>query len=854
MISLSTNDAGSNKHTFPLFLVLIVAGLAGNYFKYPIFLNIDFLFGSIFAMLTLQLLGFGRGVMAAAFIAGYTYILWNHPYAIIIMTAEVTVVGWLMLRRKLGMVLADTLYWLVIGIPLIWLFYHVVMHVPLNNTYIVMTKQTINGIVNALIGRMIYTGYVLRINSAQKTSYRELVYNLLAFFVLCPALIMLVISSRTDFIETDTHVKVTLTDASQRLDHYIETWLMNRKSAIVNLADMASSRPPQQMQPYLELAKKADINYLRVGLHDRNAVTTAYAPLIDEIGQSNIGRSFADRPFIPLLKQTLKPMLSEVSLGKIGTPKPRVLLIAPVVTRGLYDGYAVGVLNLVQIEEQLTKSLTENGTLYTLLDKNGNIIMTNRTDQKVMTTLVRGKGTYKHFEKGISQWIPALPPNTPISERWSKSYYIAEAAIGELAEWKLILEQPVAPFQKKLYTSYTGKLALLLIILLVSLALAELLSSRLVAILQESEERFRAMANSAPVLIWISGPDALGTYFNKPWLDYTGRTLEQETGNGWTEGVHPDDLDGCLDTYQSAFGKKEPFVLEARLRSADGCYNWFITSGVPRYGSKGNFLGYIGSCVDITSRKLTEKEFQQAKIAAVEANLAKSRFLSIVAHEFHTPLHLLTISTDILDQYGERLASNERLKQHRQIRNAARQMSVLINSVSTFAQHGDSAIGQFPVLLDIAQMCTIITEEVRLVWGKAHDFQISIAPDCGTTMLAKPLFRRLLENLLTNAFRFTPTGGSVTLSVCRSGNCLQIEVTDTGIGIPEKEQSKIYEAFYRGSNINMRQGLGLGLSIANDALKKLNGSMVLSSKVGGGSTFRVEIPLLDDAVAKEQLP
>src|SRR5450432_1055876 len=123
-----TNITITNNYSTPILLALIAAGLAGNYFKFPIFFNVDFLFGSIFAMLALQFFGLSRGVLAAAMIAGYTYILWNHPYAIIIMTAEVAVVGWLMGRRKMGLVLADTLYWLIIGLPLNYLFYHVVMH------------------------------------------------------------------------------------------------------------------------------------------------------------------------------------------------------------------------------------------------------------------------------------------------------------------------------------------------------------------------------------------------------------------------------------------------------------------------------------------------------------------------------------------------------------------------------------------------------------------------------------------------------------------------------------------------------------------------------------------------------
>lgn len=168
----STAAAIPGTYSTLLLCTLIVCGLLGNYLGYPIFLNIDFLFGSIFAMLVLQFFGTGRGVLAAAVIAGYTYILWNHPYAIITMTAEVAVVGWLMGRRRMGLVLADTLYWLLVGMPLVYLCYHVIMQIPSGDTPLFMTKQAVNGIFNALIARLIFTGYTLRDRSALMP-YRE---------------------------------------------------------------------------------------------------------------------------------------------------------------------------------------------------------------------------------------------------------------------------------------------------------------------------------------------------------------------------------------------------------------------------------------------------------------------------------------------------------------------------------------------------------------------------------------------------------------------------------------------------------------------------------------------------------
>ena len=483
MIQLSPSPNSTTvRYAIPVFLTLIVVGLAGNYFSFSLFLNVDFLFGSIFALLALQFLGLGRGILAAAIIASYTYSLWNHPYAIIIMTAEVGVVGWQMKHKKWGLVLADALYWVIIGMPLVYLFYHIIMHVSLSNTYIAMTKQGVNGIANAVVARLIFTGFTLRSRSSLIPS-SEIMSSLFAFFVLCPTLIILAIGSRSDFTETDQRVRSLLVQHSQLMNDYINTWAALKESAIASLAEMAASRSPQQMQSFLEQLKKSNANFLRVGLLDRDATITAYFPLLDDLGQENIGKNFADRPFIPTLKQTLKPMLSEVVMGRIGVPQPMVTMLAPVVIHGEYSGYVTGILSLEQIRKHLDNCMLENAMLYTLVDKNGNVIMANRTDQKVMTPFVHAKGTINHLDARINQWVPVMPSNVSIMERWKNSFYVAETAVGSLAEWKLILEQPVAPFQKTLSDKYTGKLILLFLILLGALVLAEMLSRRAIATL-----------------------------------------------------------------------------------------------------------------------------------------------------------------------------------------------------------------------------------------------------------------------------------------------------------------------------------------------------------------------------------
>jgi len=131
--------------------------------------------------------------------------------------------------------------------------------------------------------------------------------------------------------------------------------------------------------------------------------------------------------------------------------------------------------------------------------------------------------------------------------------------------------------------------------------------------LRDSEERFRILADTAPVMIWASGKDKLCTFFNKPWLDFTGRAMEEELGNGWSEGVHPEDYDRCLEIYAASFEAWEPFKMEYRLRRYDGEYRWILDHGVPRFSPGGDFLGYIGSCIDITERMKIEEELRESK-------------------------------------------------------------------------------------------------------------------------------------------------------------------------------------------------------------------------------------------------
>lgn len=178
--------------------------------------------------------------------------------------------------------------------------------------------------------------------------------------------------------------------------------------------------------------------------------------------------------------------------------------------------------------------------------------------------------------------------------------------------------------------------------------------------LRESEARFRLIADSAPVMIWMSGTDKLCTYFNKVWLEFTGRNLTDEPGNGWTEGIHPSDVERCLRVYDESFAARRAFTIEHRLRRADGRYRWVLDNGVPRNLADGTFAGYIGGCVDVTEQE--ESEEARSHLSGLLIG-AQEQERTRIARELHDHINQRLALLAIELQQFEQSAANLNLQQ-----------------------------------------------------------------------------------------------------------------------------------------------------------------------------------------------
>lgn len=263
------------------------------------------------------------------------------------------------------------------------------------------------------------------------------------------------------------------------------------------------------------------------------------------------------------------------------------------------------------------------------------------------------------------------------------------------------------------------------------------------------------------------------------------------------------------------------------------------------YDTDGNPLRMVGTHTDITERKQVDYDLSQALENANTTNAMMKRLLRVISHEFRSPLGVLTCSTDILDRYGDRLTSKKRFAMHEHIRNSAKQLNSLINSVLEFNRLGIDLPDNPARLLDVGKTCTALAAEIETACGAGQEFSVTIAEGCGEALLDETLLRRIVENLLSNAFRYTPAAGRVSFCVRRDMNRLNIEISDTGIGIPEEDQKLIFDAYYRCRNVEGRTGIGLGLYIVLDALTKMGGNITVHSRTSGGTTMLVDIPVVD---------
>jgi len=388
------------------------------------------------------------------------------------------------------------------------------------------------------------------------------------------------------------------------------------------------------------------------------------------------------------------------------------------------------------------------------------------------------------------------------------------------------------------------------------------------AALSESEERFRTLSDSAPVMMWMTGPDGRATFFNRTWLEFRGHGAQAELGDGWWDGIHFEDRKRFRSTFDTVFAAQNSLETEFRLQRFDGEYRWMLCTGVPRLSGNGNFSGYIGSCIDITERKEAERFLEmharrQARLIREEARGRRkaeqrardqltqlahlSRFSTMgelatgLAHELNQPLCAIVNFTEACLELIAAGGSTDELRgMMGEVAMQAERAGEVIRHMREFVRKREprrSAVAVNEIMRDVVSLMK------NNVVKQGVDLQLELS-EPSLFVWADPIqIQQVVLNLVKNAIEAmqevdSPEKRVVVGTSERANSRVEVSVADVGPGIPQERLDDIFAPFHS----TKESGMGMGLSISQSIIAAHDGEIWVTRNQGRGVTFHFTLP------------
>ncbi|AJE04623.1 histidine kinase [Geobacter pickeringii] len=782
------------KELFIPALLLGALGFAVNWLNPPLFFGVNALFGSLFVMIALLRYGTGAGIMAGFIAGSYTWIFWGHPWGLMVFLGEAWFVG-RMLRRSRNVILLDTLYWLCIGIPFVLSYRFLLLHSDLSLSLLLALKVGVNDICNtvtaALLLHLLSIVPFSRRGPEQLPSFHHLLVTFMVATILIPGCSYIIFEIRRDMAQEEEQVRTRFQSTTSLTRQLMENWLSDKIHDVKTLTTMVGDPqtvPPARIQGLAELMKRASPHFVRMSVQNSKAVSVAFVPSRDDQGHSNVGRDYSHMPYHRIVRDTLKPAVSDIDYGTI-SKGPRLALFAPIVIDGVFRGYCTGVVEITSLAEQLRIVSRSNAVAITLLDRKRQVVASTDPALRMMTHLDPTAGHELRWLRGkVYQLVPRRGAANDL-ESWQQASFGMDSPLNADVPWSIVLSAPMQPYLKEVQDNASRSFALLLVLTLFSIVSAQVASTAFVRPIVRLEQLSAAL------------PAGLIRQQEAPWPQ---------------SGIR--EVAGLIDNFRQMAASLQNNFSELQT----------LNESLERRVEE--------RTEDI--RRLNEE--LEARVSERTAQLQEAlqhmeSFSYSISHDLRAPLRALNGYAHILvEDFGPVLPPEAQAYLDKISGNGTR-MAALIDDLLSF-----SRLSRHPLLkeaVDTASLVHGVLEETESD-RKERTVQITVGelPPC----VADPsLLRQIFVNLLSNALKYTRRRENARIEVgsLRQGKTVIYFVRDNGDGFDMAYAGKLFGVFQRLHRDEDFEGTGVGLAIVHNIVTRHGGTIRAEAAPGEGATF-----------------
>ncbi|WP_200325852.1 response regulator [Sphaerospermopsis aphanizomenoides] len=467
-----------------LLVLLIIAGYLRNYFKITLFFGVDFLFGSIAVLLVVAIYGCFWGTVAAIISSSCTYLMWGHPYAMIIFTCETLFVGLLLRKKSQNLLLLDGIYWMILGMPLVAIFYGGALNVSFIATLLILLKQAVNGFFNALVSSLVIN-YLpidkwLKITKNKYTiSWQQSLFILLISFVFFPVMTLNINNALRAYDNAEMEIVKTLNSLSLSLKNNIQLWQETHLTILKNIANTLASiseNTNDNLEEVLKTTQKIFPQFNHIYIVDQKGELIALHPQTRKAYLK-----IQQRADFQKLKTNTSLVTTDIVVASTPNGKNEILILGvPIVRNNQFIGAVFGEINLEKLNQIIKKNSTNPDFEIIIIDDQNRIIATNLNTSKVLEKFEKHQNKkIRNLYNNVVHFLPDSP-NIPAIWKWEKSFYSQISNLDDIFPLKLLVELPTKPKIDDIRKIFINNLSIMLLAAVMALIAAVILSNKLV--------------------------------------------------------------------------------------------------------------------------------------------------------------------------------------------------------------------------------------------------------------------------------------------------------------------------------------------------------------------------------------